>query len=116
MARHDTAHTTLISPQANDDMNTTFDRLKTILVRDYKADPEALVPASSLQSLNIDSLGTVELLWTMEEEFGIKLPGDPVDLPDVAAVVSYIDSLVATQITGAGVPAEGRPIPAVGEP
>jgi acyl carrier protein len=97
-------------------MNATFDRLKTILVRDYKADPEALTPSSSLQSLNIDSLGTVELLWTMEEEFGIKLPSDPVDLPDVAAVVNYIDHLVETQATGAVESAEPRPGADAGKP
>jgi acyl carrier protein len=82
-------------------MNTTFDRLKTILARDYKVDPQALTPTSSLESLNM------ELLWTMEEEFGIKLPAEPVDLPDIAAVVRYIDGLVAAQIAGANVSAGG---------
>ncbi|MEJ7688429.1 MAG: phosphopantetheine-binding protein [Variovorax sp.] len=76
-------------------MDTTFEKLKTILVRDYKVDPEALTPDAPLEGLGIDSLGTVELLWTVEEEFGIKLPGEQVDLPDLAAVAAYIDAAVA---------------------
>jgi acyl carrier protein len=94
-------------------MDATFDRLKTILTRDYKVDPTALTAGSTFESLNIDSLGTVELLWTVEEEFGIKLPAEPVDLPDVAAVVSYIDGLVAAQISDASASVNVTTPPAV---
>ena len=76
-------------------MTTTFERLCAILVKDYKLPPDRLTLDAPLESLGIDSLGTVELLWNVEDAFQIKLPSDPVDLPTLGDVVRYIDELVA---------------------
>lgn len=86
-------------------MTTTFERLGTILLKDYKLTPDRLTPDTALESLGIDSLGTVELLWNIEEVFQIKLPSEPVDLPTLGDVVRFIDALVASQA--------GSPAPAV---
>ena len=80
---------------------TTYERLSTILVRDYKLDPQTLTPQSRLDALGIDSLGVAELLFNVEDEFAITLPPQPVDLPTLADVVAYIDVLRATQTPGA---------------
>jgi acyl carrier protein len=93
-------------------MNSTFERLSTILIRDYRVKPESLTPDAPLDALGIDSLGTVELLWTVEDEFGIKLPSEPVDLPTVGDVVRYIDDLANSQ-AGAGVTAAAVVAPVV---
>jgi acyl carrier protein len=76
---------------------TTFERLRAILVRDYKLAPEALTLEAPLEGLGIDSLGVAELLFNVEDEFGITLPPEPVQLPTVGDVVGYIDRLVAAQ-------------------
>ena len=76
---------------------TTYERLQAILVKDYKLAPEALTLDAPLEGLGIDSLGVAELLFNVEDEFGIKLPPDPVQLPTVGDVVRYIDKLVAAQ-------------------
>jgi len=76
---------------------TTLERLQAILVRDYRLAPEALVAEAPLESLGIDSLGVAELLFNVEDEFGIVLPAEPVQLPTLADVVRYIDELVAAQ-------------------
>jgi acyl carrier protein len=76
-------------------MNGSFERLCEILARDYKLAPERLQPQATLDSLGIDSLGTVELLWSIEDTFQIKLPSEPVDLPTLADLVRYIDMLRA---------------------
>jgi acyl carrier protein len=76
-------------------MTSTFERLRTILARDYKVDPEAASRDAPLDGLGIDSLGTVELLWTVEDEFSIKLPAEMVDLRTLGDVVDYIDAVVA---------------------
>ena len=78
-------------------MTTTFERLSTILVNDYKLQPERLLLDAPLESLGIDSLGTVELLWNIEEAFRIKLPSEPVALTTLGDVVRFIDDLVASQ-------------------
>jgi acyl carrier protein len=78
-------------------MTTTFERLSAILVKDHKLAPDRLTLDAPLESLGIDSLGTVELLWNVEDAFRIELPLAPVDLPTVGDVVRYIDELVARQ-------------------
>lgn len=81
-------------------MKTTFDRLRAILIKDYKFTPDVLVPAAPLEDLGIDSLGTAELLFNIEDEFGVTLPPDPVQLTTLGDVVCFIDGLVALQRAG----------------
>ena len=76
-------------------MNTTFERLCAILVKEQKLPLDRLTLDAPLESLGIDSLGTVELLWHVEDAFKVKLPSEPVDLPTLGDVVRYIDELVA---------------------
>ncbi len=78
-------------------MTTTHERLCAILLKDFKVDAAALAPEAALESLGIDSLGTVELLWNVEDVFKIKLPAEPVPLLTLGDVVRYIDSLGALQ-------------------
>jgi acyl carrier protein len=83
-------------------MDTTIDRLRALLVKDYKLDPAMLVPDAPLDELGIDSLGVAELMFNIEDEFKVTIPGDhPVALKTVGDVVDYIDGLVATQKAGA---------------
>ena len=78
-------------------MTTTFDRLRAILIKDYQLTPEVLVPEAPLEALGIDSLGTAELLFNIEDEFRVILPPDPVQLTTLGDVVGFIDDLVAVQ-------------------
>lgn len=78
-------------------MTTTFERLSAILMKDYKLQSDRLTVDAPLESLGIDSLGTVELLWNIEDAFQIKLPSDPVELPTLGDVVRYVDELIAKQ-------------------
>ena len=78
-------------------MTTTFDHLRAILLKENKLPPERLTLDAPLEDLGIDSLGTVELLWHIEDTFKIKLPSDPVDLSTLGDVVRYVDELVASQ-------------------
>lgn len=91
-------------------MNTTFERLSHLLVQHYKLAPERLSMEAPLGTLGIDSLGTVELLWSIEDSFLIKMPTDAVNLLTLGDVVRYIDELMAAQSV-ATPPAEGHPQP-----
>ena len=90
-------------------MTNTLERLQAIMVRDYKLDPALLTPDALLEGLGIDSLGTAELLFNIEDEFGVTLPPEQVNLPTLADVVAFIDQLVLERaaaplgITGATV-------------
>lgn len=78
-------------------MTTTFELLCAILLKENKLPPECLTLDAPLEDLGIDSLGTVELLWNIEDTFKVKLPSDPVDLLTLGDVVRYVDELVASQ-------------------
>ena len=78
-------------------MTTTFERLSALLMKDYKLAPDRLTLEAPLEGLGIDSLGTVELLWNIEDAFKIKLPSDPVNLTTLGDVVRFIDDLVLRQ-------------------
>ena len=74
---------------------TTFDRLCAILMKDYKLEAGQLTPEAPLETLGIDSLGVADLLFNVEDEFGISLPPEPVQLVTIGDVVRFIDELVA---------------------
>lgn len=78
-------------------MNTTFDRLCAILVSDHKLPLERLTLDARLDELGLDSLATVELLWSVEDDFQITLPREPADLPTLEHVVRYIEERMAAK-------------------
>jgi len=90
-------------------MTTTFERLGAILTKDYKLQPDRLTLDAPLESLGIDSLGSVELLWNIEDAFQIKLPPDPVALTTLGDVVRYVDELIARQGVGRAAASPGKP-------
>lgn len=96
-------------------MTTTFERLRAILVKDYKLDPNVLTLDAELEALGIDSLGVAELLFNVEDEFGITLSPDAVQLHTLGDVVRFIDELIAVQrgslTQGEGAMTPGLPTP-----
>ncbi|HZT04403.1 MAG TPA: phosphopantetheine-binding protein [Steroidobacteraceae bacterium] len=76
---------------------TTLERLSQILVQRYKLDPARLTPDQPLGELGIDSLGMVEMLFFIEEEFGVHLPSEGVTFGTLGEAVKYIDELITSQ-------------------
>lgn len=89
-------------------METTLETLQALLIKDYQLAPELLTREATLESLGIDSLGGVELLFSIEDRFGLTLPPQPVPLPSIGHVVDYIDQLRAIQSPQ---PATARTLP-----
>ncbi len=78
-------------------MTTTLERLRALLVKDYKLSPEDLVAEATLEGLGIDSLAAAELFFSAEDEFHIAFPPEAVPLPTLGDVAAYIDTLIAAQ-------------------
>lgn len=81
-------------------MNTgtsTADRLRAILVKDYKLNPEQLTPEARLVDLGLDSLCIAELMFNIEDEFGVEMTSDPTQIATFADVVQFIDELLAAR-------------------
>lgn len=81
----------------DDDMTDTLERLAAVLAKDPQLAPGRVTPDALLDSLGIDSLGLVDVMWNVEDAFGIKVPLRMPELHDVADLVAYVDRLVAEQ-------------------
>ena len=74
----------------------TFDTLVNILTRDYSVAREQIKPEATLETLGLDSLSILELMFKIEDRYKVKITEDtPTDLLTVSDVVRYIDSLLA---------------------
>lgn len=97
-------------------MHDTLQRLRGILVLDFGLAPERLVPEATLDALGLDSLRTVELMWLVEEAFGLTLTAEAVPLQTLADVTRYINRLLLRQDREPGTPTAPAPATARSAP
>jgi acyl carrier protein len=75
---------------------STLEIIQDILVSKFALDRATLTPEAGLDRLGIDSLAVLELLFDIEDRFGLKIKEDtPDSLATLQDVVLYIDSLLA---------------------
>ena len=72
---------------------TTFERLKKIIVEQLGVDEEEVTTqASFVEDLNADSLDLVELIMSLEEEFGMEISDEDAEkIQKVSDAVEYIE-------------------------
>jgi acyl carrier protein len=72
---------------------TTYDRLKKIIVEKLGVEEEEVTPqASFVEDLNADSLDLVELIMSLEEEFGMEISDEDAErIQKVSDAVEYIE-------------------------
>jgi len=78
-------------------VSTTYDRLKKIVVEQLGVEePEVTPEASFVDDLNADSLDLVELIMSLEEEFGMEITDEEAgNIRTVQDAVDYIDEHVS---------------------
>ncbi len=81
------------------------DRVIAIIAEQAVLEPSDVSPDSTLEDLGIDSLGLVESIFVIEEEFDISIPfnaNEPTqsdfDISNVAAIIAGIEKLVAEKV------------------
>jgi acyl carrier protein len=75
---------------------STLGTLIDILVRDYCVPREQITLEATLATLGLDSLSLLELMFKVEDRYGVRINEDtPTDLVTVDDVVRYIDGLIA---------------------
>ncbi len=72
---------------------TTYDRLKKLTVEQLGVDEEEVQPqASFVEDLNADSLDLVELIMSLEEEFGMEISDEDAEkIQKVQDAVDFIE-------------------------
>jgi len=72
---------------------TTYERLKKIIVEQLGVDDEEVQPqASFVEDLNADSLDLVELIMSLEEEFGTEISDEDAEkIQKVQDAVDFIE-------------------------
>ena len=80
----------------------TFAVVRELIAKDHAIAPETLTPETPLQSLEIDSLALIELIFTLEERFDVVADKVPDNLPTLGSVADYIDGLVAARMAAPG--------------
>jgi acyl carrier protein len=80
------------------------DRVIAIIAEQAVLEPSDVTPECTLDSLGVDSLGLVESIFAIEEEFDISVPfnanepsASDFDISTVASIVDGVARLVAEQ-------------------
>ncbi len=73
---------------------TPYAFLADVLSEKYDVDPDAISPEATLTELGLDSLTIVELLFDVEDEFGIEVPEERATFETLAEAAALVDELV----------------------
>ncbi len=77
-------------------MTSTADTLKKILTEKFHVDESKIQPEASLDSLGLDSLDLIEVLFEVEETFDIRVPqeGSTIRAATIQELLDTIKGLV----------------------
>lgn len=72
-----------------------FENVKSVLAQQFELDPESITMDTNLiDDLGADSLDVVELIMSLEDEFGIAISdNDAAQLYTVGRIVDYLEKL-----------------------
>ncbi len=80
---------------------TVEDRLINLIAEQAMLDTSDVTRDSTFDALGIDSVGVIECIFAIEEEFDISIPFDPstdntaFDLSNLASIAAEIEKLLA---------------------
>lgn len=75
----------------------TLARIRKLCKEKLDIKEDMLVPDATLDSLGLDSLDKIEFLFSLEEEFKIKIPDRDITIVTLGDVVTAVDKLIAEQ-------------------
>ncbi|MBR6405817.1 MAG: acyl carrier protein [Lachnospiraceae bacterium] len=71
-----------------------FDKVRDILAEQLRLDPDKITPnAEIIADLGADSLDVLQLLMTIEDEYGVKIPDEELEnFHTVGDIVEYVEA------------------------
>jgi acyl carrier protein len=73
----------------------TLKIVQQLIAADAELKIEDLAPGRPLEELGVDSLTVLEVMFKIEETFGVRMPEERVPLRTVQDIVDLVDRLVA---------------------
>lgn len=82
----------------------TIERITALAASEFGGDPATMDPDAPVETLGADSLGFLEFLFRLEDDFGVAIPQDEaVKIRTLRALAAFIDGLVEAQGAQPGV-------------
>lgn len=76
---------------------SSYPFLSEVLVEKYDVDVQAVRPDATMAELGLDSLSLTELLFDLEDEFGIEVPEERATFSTLGEAAALIDDLVRSK-------------------
>ncbi len=73
---------------------STLAAVQRIMGEELDLPPEKLDPQRSLEDVGFDSLGVLEVMFKLEDSFGVKMPDERVPIRTVQDIVDIVDRLL----------------------
>ena len=72
-------------------MTSSFDFIRQTLIDKFEVDAELISLEATMETMGLDSLTMVELLFDVSEKYGIEIPTDKLDFTTLGEAVVLID-------------------------
>ena len=76
---------------------STLQTIQRMMVEQFDLKEEDLAPDAQLEALGLDSLSVIEFMFSLEDEFHIKLTDERVEIKTIQDIVSIVEHMVAEQ-------------------
>jgi len=77
---------------------SSFPTIKKLLSERLEIPEENILPQTNLESLNVDSLTLIELIFDLEDEFHIKIGDERPSLVTMQDLTDYIDGYINKKV------------------
>ena len=78
---------------------STLQTIQRMMVEQFELKIEDLAPDAQLEALGLDSLSVIEFMFSIEDEFHIKLPDERVEIKTIQDITRIVERLVTEQRT-----------------
>ncbi len=72
-------------------MTSSFNYIRQVLIDKFEVDADAIKPEATFETLGLDSLTMVELMFDVSEKYDIEIPTDKLDFTTLGEAIALID-------------------------